>query len=860
MLGMHRKLNRWSHAMRRRKKPASPDAPRTATPRKGRGSKWLVIAFLILSPLWGLIIWINFFGAMLPHLETTTDTADRMAVSNDFYRLHIAPDTRMFPPAVHGAIDASDGESSESMTPRERRRAYARSMAETLRLPRTTLNRPDDLPSEAQRERFIALYTEHGPDAFYTHESGMARLLLGRQSATSAGRVLMVLAITLAMLIVAAHDLGEVIRPDRGGDWETEWLLALPLRARGIATAEILREGLTNQWMLVLLLPLSCLWFWLLGLRWTALPAGAVTAVSLSMLASAMVTPVRLWLQQHLPTERRANVRAGVQLLAMLLFFGLIVTTYSSVGTSTVVEIVRLCPTWVAYLPWGLPAAAGSGLTSAWVLPAMAAMGVGGTVLGGLVAGRTLSRGLRCPTSPRPAPVKASAPKRRLFGGMVGKEMILLRRDRGYFLQTIVLPLAVTAMQLVINPALARGAGRHIRHSAALAYGVACYAVLFGTTRLLTTEARSLWMLYTFPRRIDSLLRSKAMMLAGIAGMLAAGILAIFVGRAQHTALQLVWMTVLAMLGACIFAMIAAGIGVRAADPFEHNPRRSLSGPTMYTLMLIAGLFVTCFYTASAWTQLVTLTVFTLAAVAIWQNVRHAAACLLDPTQQPPPRLRLSDALLTVFAFFTIQSVLLLIMVALRVDLALAVSVAYSVSAALVAAASLVIFTKRRIPGLAQRLAMVGPGGLGRAVRLGLGLGLLSGAVAIGYLVVLQLFPALRQLQQQAPTLFDAAARDGRQVWIVGLLVVIVAPLVEEYLFRGLLLSGLLRSLRPRWAILASAAIFAVVHPAVSFPPVFLLGLLAAWGVRRTGGLAAGMVAHAMHNGIAFGLFVLFSP
>ena len=80
------------------------------------------------------------------------------------------------------------------------------------------------------------------------------------------------------------------------------------------------------------------------------------------------------------------------------------------------------------------------------------------------------------------------------------------------------------------------------------------------------------------------------------------------------------------------------------------------------------------------------------------------------------------------------------------------------------------------------------------------------------------------------------------------LLACVAAPIVEEILFRGMVFQGLLRSVRWPWAVAWSALLFAVVHPHVSWPPVFLLGVAAAVLLRRTGYLPAAMLLHATYN------------
>lgn len=79
---------------------------------------------------------------------------------------------------------------------------------------------------------------------------------------------------------------------------------------------------------------------------------------------------------------------------------------------------------------------------------------------------------------------------------------------------------------------------------------------------------------------------------------------------------------------------------------------------------------------------------------------------------------------------------------------------------------------------------------------------------------------------------------------------VVVAPIVEEVLFRGLLHNAL-RVRVGRAAILVSSGLFAVTHLyIINFLPVFALGVLLAWLYERRGSLWAPIVAHAFANGM----------
>lgn len=78
---------------------------------------------------------------------------------------------------------------------------------------------------------------------------------------------------------------------------------------------------------------------------------------------------------------------------------------------------------------------------------------------------------------------------------------------------------------------------------------------------------------------------------------------------------------------------------------------------------------------------------------------------------------------------------------------------------------------------------------------------------------------------------------------------IIIAPIIEEILFRGFLLSALKKSLGGRYATIVSAAIFAAVHIDVfAFLQIFILGLLLGHLYEKTKTLAASIIVHITHN------------
>jgi membrane protease YdiL (CAAX protease family) len=116
------------------------------------------------------------------------------------------------------------------------------------------------------------------------------------------------------------------------------------------------------------------------------------------------------------------------------------------------------------------------------------------------------------------------------------------------------------------------------------------------------------------------------------------------------------------------------------------------------------------------------------------------------------------------------------------------------------------------------------------------------------YVRALNLFPQ-GQIWKQDAELSSFLSRADRPIWIC-ILAIVAAPLFEEFLFRGLIFQGLRRTTGPALAILASAALFALVHPPISVIPVFGLGIAAAISFRKSGFLLAPVLTHAVYNAI----------
>lgn len=110
-------------------------------------------------------------------------------------------------------------------------------------------------------------------------------------------------------------------------------------------------------------------------------------------------------------------------------------------------------------------------------------------------------------------------------------------------------------------------------------------------------------------------------------------------------------------------------------------------------------------------------------------------------------------------------------------------------------------------------------------------------------------FPPPAALAEAFEGLLDTRARPVSSFFLL----VVVAPVTEEVLFRGLILRGFLANYSKRRAILLSALLFAVMHTNPwQFIATFVAGVLLAWLLVETGSLIPCLFAHAVANGTAW--------
>jgi len=137
--------------------------------------------------------------------------------------------------------------------------------------------------------------------------------------------------------------------------------------------------------------------------------------------------------------------------------------------------------------------------------------------------------------------------------------------------------------------------------------------------------------------------------------------------------------------------------------------------------------------------------------------------------------------------------------------------------------------------------------------------------ILIGAVTVFSEIYVVIQRFVPVPAEFEAMLRDLLELTNPAdslatlIIAIVVAPVLEEALFRGVILNGLARRYGPQSASFWTAVFFAAFHMYNPWQvlPTFFLGLVLAWLVLTTRSLLAAIIVHTMFNAASLTLVQL---
>ena len=660
----------------------------------------------------------------------------------------------------------------------------------------------------------------------------------------------MVLCALFALAVLLPLAGKELAKPD--GD--LEWLVTLPVERSTLLWGRLLERSASNLSGMFALFPAYVMIAWYSGHQWFAIPFALLATALLLPLAALLHTLIDTGLRLWLAASQLRNLQAVLSLMNGPLIY-LVIALGMPGASNFVIDWTRSFPAWGVWLP---PAvlmqllqahSLTQGAALALLLAAQAAvlLVTGVALMRWQLRHGVVGSGVRESGRKKAVDTAATAEEqgwRLPLSPVMRRELRLLARDRNFLVQTLVLPLIMVLSQLVFNGKLDTIGqfGQTPMVAAAIAFGLGVYVLMLSAFQTLNNEGNALWLLFTVPRSVESVLKEKARLWSVLALIYPLMIAAITAASAPQLTWQMLVLLLIVLAGIPIYSTIAVALGVFACDPTANEVHKRIRPTYSYLFMLLASFYTWSLYT-SVWSQKVVVMVLSAAlALALWQKARDALPYLLDPGASPPARVSASDGLIAATGFFVLQALIALFMMRGRTEPTPQVmTVAFGAAGMLVYAMMRYIYWRAKTTGVPVILPALVPGASWlHALRVAAAPCALACAVALAYLY------ALRYGHVDIPA---GTLLPGGRLWLIALAVV-AAPLCEEFIFRGLIYGGLRRSL-PVWpAVAVSAAIFAVVHPPISMLPVFVVGLCTAWTYERSKTLLAPMLVHAVYNAV----------
>ena len=696
--------------------------------------------------------------------------------------------------------------------------------------------------------------------------------------AAAATLILLLMWLVSFLLPLGSHEMAQA-------DWDLEWLVTLPVKRSTLLWARVMERSVANPLGVLALWPLCTVLAWYGNHGWLAPLLGAAVALPLLMLAALMRTLADTGLRLSLPPSQLRNLQALASVLSMpLLYVGISFSIWSN--NSFTLDWARAFPAWTLWTPPGLAVqaltahgAAKGALTAALLLAQTVLLLAAGMALlrhqlrHGVVATSAREASRQPPRSSNGqaahadraaevarvsdvARVADAAPRRRnrlawaswpswrnWSPARVGtilqrRELLLLSRDRNFLAQSLLIPVVLIVSQLLVSGQLSSVTllGQNQQLMAAIGFGIGSYVLLLSAFQAVNTEGHALWMLYTFPRPIGSLLKEKAQLWGALAALYPLLVFVIGLYYTPDFNWRLLGYAAIVAIGIPVYALIAVSLGVFASDPQAQDAQSRVRPAYAYLYLLLCSLYTYALY-APGWTQTLAILILTASlALALWQKAHDELPYLLDPAAAPVARVALSDGLIAATLFFVLQGLAGMMMEGPRGTLE---SGAYGfvMAGATVYALMRYLYWRHKTIGVPVLLN----GKLSAAAGYALAGALAASAFGAAYIWLMHDTP---WWPKQAP----------RGLHLVLPLTVLAAPVFEEFIFRGLIFGGL-RRLAGAWpAAAASALLFAIVHPAVSMLPVFVLGLCTAWACERSKSLLAPMLVHAVYNAAIVGM------
>jgi membrane protease YdiL (CAAX protease family) len=653
----------------------------------------------------------------------------------------------------------------------------------------------------------------------------------------------------LLMLVFQGEGLELDIQRRRHPMWE--WVQSHPVRPVAAFSAELMAPLMANPFYLTA----PVFWWMVIGLDSGLVPCvlgGLVVGLLFACAASSLNKALEISAMLRLAPRSRGAVLGLMSWFgysAMMLSFFVI----SSPGikyflVKSLAPLGAVLPEWpvrALVFGWGETQVLWQMLVSEGVFAGVMAAGSIWLAWWGANQGLQAASGASAPVRKSGASGTGFLAKNPLYR----KEMLWFWRDKSAVVQCVLIPLTMAGFQLFNM--------RGIVSLAASSWSSVCgAAIICGTYFLLTlgprslaSEGAALWIATTWPHGMEDLLKAKArlwwLMSSVVVGIIMA--VAVFLFPAD-----LIWIVLVAVAWLFFGHSLSQKSVTLATAPSSSGEPEPASQGQQWAAFLGSVAFGSGVISGN-WSVAVTGLVFSwLLAAAMWQNFRARLPFLFDRwSEKLPSAPSLMHSIIGIAVMVEVIGLTTVLTTAFakKDNLPLIHALTYGLLA-IMTMIGMDHFLKGR--GVKEGAIWRWEADSSfRQVAVAYGAALIMGVVLSGfamvYMVSLRASPLTHDLVLEMDRLW--ASQGGAQFWAI-VLAVLMAPVAEEYLFRGLLFRALDREWGGWKAILASAAFFAIYHPLVSWLPVFAVGVGSAWLFKKTGLLGASVLLHLVYNAL----------
>ncbi len=694
------------------------------------------------------------------------------------------------------------------------------------------------------RERLAAHYAAHGLAGFRPAVEtppwqGEASLMTetARPTWFRAGGLLA----GMAALYLFASGLGLLNKNVNSAEPSLLWLFDFPVSRAWLFAGKIAEAAFDNIGaVLTGLVPAALIWQ-AGGGAWAVFLGGLGFGLLFTLNAAALRVLAEVYLLQKFKRRTRGILSGFVTILSVVLMLTLL---YGGQSPQLVKVIVGLAENLPAPLWWS-PFTLGLGTDPAALAHPLGpwTLGVAITALfttGCARAAARLTRGGFEPSgesAPRPVSPAAASPEGATWlSPLIRRELLRLKRQPSALVQMLAAPAIMFLIQYMQagGHVVERLAGNESALASAI-FGFSVYLVITSGASALTHEIKCVWFVLALPRSLADTFRAGARLAGAVAIGLALVLTALSLAAWPSLAPGLLLRLPFILLYLWMLAELLRGIQLLGLSILSDT-RVALTARSNYLTLLVSASAGQAVYQGNLWTLTVMAVLIGMLNFSVWQKVRAELPYLTEPMENPPPRLHLMHGMMAVFFFFVGQTVAGVIATAAGASPGFALVLGYIAGGVVVGLLTVWLLRRAKV-----RWWPEATGSLAQTFS-GLGLGwLLTSLMGWVWLMVLK-------TQDTLPTLGEVS-RAG-----LFLLAVIAAPIVEEIIFRGLVYQGLRQSLKPLQAVLLSSLLFTIVHPGASAPCVFLLAVVNAALLERTGRLWACMLVHAGYNAVVLSL------